>query len=378
MLSVRAKPRWIERLLPLFAGFVQVMGTQGVEWNQSDRVPVDPLGNGLLLVGPLALFARRRHPVPVLLVTVVVTCVFILRGHAYGPVFISPIIAAYNAVMLGHRRVVAATWSSPTRSSSSTRPGWPRRMSPAGSTTSRWPRSWGSCWRWRSSARVRRERLAERERTEAEEARRQASEERLRIARELHDVLAHNISLIHVQASIALHLIDDHPEQARTALTTIKEASKEALGEMRSVLDVLRDDEAPRSPAAGLDRLDELIERSRARRSSSRSPARSGPLPPGVDRAGYRIVQEALTNVTRHAPRRARSRSARVRRRARCPCRSTDSGGATARRREPGSGNGIARHARTGRGPGWHADRRHHCGGLPGRRRGCRAPEETA
>jgi signal transduction histidine kinase len=300
VLSVRAKPRWIERLLPLFAGFVQVMGTQGVEWNQSERVPVDPLGNALLLVGPLALFARRRHPVPVLFVTVVVTCVFILRGHAYGPVFISPIIAAYNAIVLGHRRVTAATWVvayaffAVYTTWLAPRPvsGWFHNLAVAAIM--------GIVLAVAESARVRKERLAERERTETEEARRQASEERLTMAQELHDVLAHNISLIHVQASTALHLIDDHPEQARTALTTIKQASKDVLGEMRSVLNVLRDD-APRSPTAGLDRLDELIERS-GLPIVKQVTGEVRPLPPGVERAGYRIVQETLTNVTRHAP----------------------------------------------------------------------------
>ena len=82
--------------------------------------------------------------------------------------------------------------------------------------------------RWRRSTR------------RAEEERRRASDERLRVARELHDVLAHNISLINVQAGVALHLMDEQPEQARTALTAIKQASKDALGELRSVLGVLR------------------------------------------------------------------------------------------------------------------------------------------
>jgi signal transduction histidine kinase len=300
VLSVRANPRWIERLLPLLAGFLQVMGTQGAEWGQSERVPVDPLGNALLLAGPLALFARRRHPVPTLLVTVVVTCVFILRGHAYGPVFISPIIAVCNAIALGHRRVAWTTWAAAyvffvvytTWLTPNSHSDWFHSLAVAAIM--------GLVLVVAEFARVRKERLVEREQTEAEESRRQASEERLTMAQELHDVLAHNISLIHVQASTALHLIDDHPEQARTALTTIKQASKDVLAEMRSVLNVLRDD-APRSPTAGLDRLDELIERS-GLPTVKRVVGEVRPLPPGVERAGYRIVQETLTNVTRHAP----------------------------------------------------------------------------
>lgn len=114
--------------------------------------------------------------------------------------------------------------------------------------------------------RMRGQRAAETARTRAEEERRQASEERLRMARELHDVLAHNISMINVQAGVALHLMDENPEQARTALAAIKEASKEALGEMRGVIGALRaqGETAPRAPTAGLDRLDDLLDRARS------------------------------------------------------------------------------------------------------------------
>jgi signal transduction histidine kinase len=153
--------------------------------------------------------------------------------------------------------------------------------------------------------RSRREHVAERARTTAEEARRRASEERLRIARELHDVLAHNISLINVQAGVALHLMDERPEQARTALTAIKQASNEALGELRSVLDILRggQESPPRTPTSGLARLDDLVARSDAAglRVTTRIDGTPRLLPPRVDLAAFRIVQEALTNVTRHA-----------------------------------------------------------------------------
>ena len=128
----------------------------------------------------------------------------------------------------------------------------------------------------------------------------------MRIARELHDVLAHNISLISVQAGVALHLMDDQPEQARTALTAIKQASREALGELRSVLDVLRqadDDALPRSPTPGLDGLDQLVARAGAAGLPVETVVEGNrrSLPAGVDLASYRIVQEALTNTMRHA-----------------------------------------------------------------------------
>jgi signal transduction histidine kinase len=141
---------------------------------------------------------------------------------------------------------------------------------------------------------------AEQARTRAEQERRQASEERLRIARELHDVLGHHLSLISVQAGVGLHLMDERPEQARAALQAIKQASAEALREVRSVLGVLRaeDEQAPRSPAPSLANLDTLAEDAGARTVVEGQPRE---LPAELDRAAYRIAQEALTNVRRHA-----------------------------------------------------------------------------
>jgi signal transduction histidine kinase len=153
--------------------------------------------------------------------------------------------------------------------------------------------------------RARSQRRAALARSLEEEARRQATEERLRIARELHDVVAHNISLINVQASTALHLIERQPERAREALANIKDVSKEALVELRSVLGVLRqvDDDQPRAPAPTLARVDELLARTRQAGVAvtlDRQGSIDG-LPSSVDQAAYRITQEALTNVARHS-----------------------------------------------------------------------------
>ncbi|MGC5013181.1 sensor histidine kinase [Streptosporangium sp. DT93] len=302
---MRATPRPADLLLPLVAGVFQGVGTYAAQRWQIHapdllRTPLDPLGLALLLTGPLALVVRRRHPVFSMIVAVDSTMIFVALGYSYGPVFLSPVIAFHHAAAAGHRRVAWPVWAlayafivvytvgfAPVPSRD-----WFHTLTVAALM--------GLVAAVAEFSRTRGERRAERARTEEEELRRQASEERLTMAQELHDVLAHNISLIHVQASTALHLIDEHPGQARTALTTIKQASKDVLTEMRSVLSVLRDD-APRSPTAGLGLLDDLIGRT-GLPVEREVTGQVRPLPPEVDRAGYRIAQEALTNVTRHAP----------------------------------------------------------------------------
>jgi signal transduction histidine kinase len=157
----------------------------------------------------------------------------------------------------------------------------------------------------RAYAQARRERAIEELRSQHEAVRRQASEERLGIARELHDVLAHSLSLINVQAGVALELMDGRPEQARSALTTIKQASKEALVEVQSVLGSLRrpGEEPPHTPTPTLKDIDELVRRAESAGLTVVLHISGQPvsLPSGVESAAYRIVQEALTNVVRHA-----------------------------------------------------------------------------
>jgi signal transduction histidine kinase len=157
--------------------------------------------------------------------------------------------------------------------------------------------------------RIRRQRGAALAQSREEELRRRASEERLRMARDLHDVVAHNIAVINVQANTGLHLMDRQPERARMALTTINEVSKQALVELRSVLGVLRDVDsggvtrAPREPAPGLARLGDLVDNAAATGLAVRveEDGRPAPLPADVDLTAYRIIQEALTNSARHS-----------------------------------------------------------------------------
>jgi signal transduction histidine kinase len=144
---------------------------------------------------------------------------------------------------------------------------------------------------------------AERERDSAALA--AIAHERARIARELHDVVTHNVSVMVVQASAARQVIDTEPAFARDALTAIERVGQQAMTELREMLGVLADQgETPRAPQSGLAQVPSLVAEVR----SAGVPVDIGqtgtprPLPPGVDVAAYRVVQEALTNVLRHAP----------------------------------------------------------------------------
>ncbi|MBW8487365.1 sensor histidine kinase [Actinomadura parmotrematis] len=148
-------------------------------------------------------------------------------------------------------------------------------------------------------------RAAEAERTREEAALRRAGEERLRIARELHDSLTHSISVIKVQAGVAVHLARRRGEEVPPALLAIQEAGGDAMRELRATLEVLRDAGDPdgAAPASGLDRLDDLVRRAGSAGLPTTLEVRGTrrELPAEVDRAAYRIVQEALTNASRHA-----------------------------------------------------------------------------
>ncbi|MGH4015963.1 MAG: sensor histidine kinase [Pseudonocardiaceae bacterium] len=290
-------------VLPLVIAFVQLMGTRGAATNQPEAAPLDGLAVALLLAGPVALLARRRHPVLVLGAVLTVTVTYYALDYPYGPAFLSAVVALAVA-MRSHR---LAAWVGAAVAYLAL---LLMQALPGGAPAPGWALATGvAAWMLvvllaSEGLRIRAERSAEAARSRAEQDRRRASEERLQIARELHDVLAHNISLINVQASVALHLLDEQPDAARGALTTIKQASKDVLTEMRSVLGVLRagGEAAPRVPAPSLARLDELVARGRDAGLDLRTELRgeSVPLPASVDAAAYRILQEALTNAARH------------------------------------------------------------------------------
>ncbi|GGO96284.1 two-component sensor histidine kinase [Wenjunlia tyrosinilytica] len=296
---------------------IQVIGSAFASRGQPERLGLDVAAYVLLLLGPAMLLLRHRHPVAVTTGTAAVALVYLVIGYPYGPVFVSVVVAFFAAVAAGHRRpawiALGILYAAHLLVGH-----WLYRWLPGAADRADWARELGTA-AWLLAIvtgaevlRVRREQAVQSRLAREEAERRRVNEERLRIARELHDVLAHSISVINVQAGVALALMDDHPEQARTALTTIKSASKEALGEVRQVLDTLRapDGSAPRSPAPGLDRLPELTEQAAAAGLAVDTRTVGAPvaLSPGADLAAFRIVQEALTNVVRHS----RSRTAHV------------------------------------------------------------------
>ncbi|WP_329113541.1 sensor histidine kinase [Streptomyces sp. NBC_01465] len=298
--------------------FVQAGSTFASHSQAADRSPLDVFARLLLFAGTALLLVRHRHPVLVAFGTAGTAMIYLGAGYAYGPVFLTVAVGCFAAIVAGHRRAawsaVGMLWAGHLLVAH-----WLYRwLPPTGDTSPPWGQelvvlAWVVAIVAASElARVRREQWAHARAERAAAEKRRADEERLRIARELHDVLAHSISVINVQAGMGLALLDADPEQARSALTTIKAASKEALGEVRQVLDTLRaPGEAPRAPAPGLDRLPELVEQASGA-GLTVEVERAGTvtqLPPGADLAAFRIVQEALTNVVRHSG----SRTAHVR-----------------------------------------------------------------
>ena len=154
---------------------------------------------------------------------------------------------------------------------------------------------------WQLHLREVEQRAEEAERTKDEAARRRAMEERLRIARELHDSLTHSISVIQVQAGVAVHLARKRGEDVPPALLAIQEAGADAGRELRETLGVLRSEED--ADGSGLSQLESLVARARAAGLPVTMTVTGAqrPLPTEADQAAYRIVQEALTNVSRHA-----------------------------------------------------------------------------
>jgi signal transduction histidine kinase len=305
-------PPLLFALVPVVIGLVQVVGTTFAAMHQQAVRPLDPWAYLLLVAGPVALLWRTRAPEAVLMVAFAVTLAYELRGYPGGPVYLSLAVSYVFCAVFGRRQVAYATLAGGYALLVFGAPWLTGRGSPS-AATALGVAAWllvllaiGELARQRRAAarehrlRARQERLRR-----DEEARRQATEERLDIARELHDVVAHSLSLINVQSGVALELIDSRPEQARDALAAIKATSRDALVEVQGVLNSLRrkGESAPSAPSPTLRDLDGLVAgvRGVGVEVSVVTEGVAVPLPSQVELAASRIVQEALTNVARHA-----------------------------------------------------------------------------
>lgn len=294
-------------VLAAIVAAIQVGGSIGAAEGQPDRLAIDGVGVVLLVAGPLSLVVWRRWAAVPVVTSVATACTFIGLGYPFGPVFASVAVAFFLAVQAVGRRLVLGLAAVSTAAFLT--------------VASLDPRGHGFDWLhaivvvgWMTAlvavseiARGRREQLRERRDAEEAERERRLADERVRLAQELHDVLAHHISLINVQASVALHLIEGQPERAADALAHIKAASAEAIDELRTALDLLRGAPTPRSPAPRLADLHELAEGVRASglivelTVGGCAAELDASVPAAVELAAFRIVQEALTNVTRHS-----------------------------------------------------------------------------
>jgi signal transduction histidine kinase len=268
-------------------------------------VPVTPTAAFLLvIVAGLVLAGRRRYPVAVLASCTTAVAIFSLLGYVNGAALLLPAFALYAAATTGSvRRAVGIAAATLVALMTSTAVGNPFGTFGGGFVIL--PGLIAAALFAGLAVNNRRAYIASIQARAEDDARRRVDEERLRIARELHDVVAHTMATINVQAGVATHVLADRPDAAAQALQSIKLASKEGLRELRAILNVLRQaDEADfTQPAPGLAQLDTLITGAAlAGLATSLSQAgQARPLPAAVDLAAYRIVQESLTNAIRHA-----------------------------------------------------------------------------
>jgi signal transduction histidine kinase len=314
--SLRLPALALDLGLALFITVMQVQGT-------TSRVAAEPesvmrpltdyghLGYVLLIASGAAIALRRLFPVAVFAITALASLTYYTLDFPDGPGWLALFVALYSLTAYGDGRrslaiaasgitVLAVGW---LVAASDIEPraaiGWVF-FRIGGSVMSA---ALGESVRTRkviAADAVARAELVER--TREEEARARVDEERLRIAREVHDTVAHALAIINVQSGVTAHLLDKRPEGTREALEAIEQTSSRALREMRSILGVLRDEHDGRAPHPGLGEVDDLL--ATARRAGlditlERAPA-TLVLPSAVDSAAYRILQESITNVIRH------------------------------------------------------------------------------
>ncbi|MGN6501818.1 MAG: sensor histidine kinase [Pseudolysinimonas sp.] len=297
-------PRWASLWLPVIISFA-IQVPSAVIVSRFTGLPPRETALSVLIavVGPLALIAARRFPGPVVAITAVAASADLFVNARGGPPYVALAFAILSAVVRGQRIwawvSIGVCWiASITLAGILGRAEWtPFRI--AGTTLGIL-----IVFGIGESIRSRRERVREFRRLASERRQSTVQAERVRIARELHDVLAHSLSQINVQAGVGLHLMEKQPDKAKEALASIKDTSKSALDEVRSVLGMLRAEgapvDAPLVPEPDLDRLPALV-------ASSGLDVRlddridHAAVPAQAQLAMYRVVQESLTNVSRHA-----------------------------------------------------------------------------
>ncbi|MEV4139327.1 histidine kinase [Dactylosporangium sp. NPDC049742] len=300
-------------LLGLVVAVMQVQGNAAKPPEGASR-PLTDLGNlgyVLLAVSGLVLVARRRWPASVFSTTALASLAYYTIGFPDGPGWIALFVALYTLTAYGDGRrslVIAGVGITVLTT------GWliaAAGIEPAAAIGWVFFRIAASVMAAAlgESARSRRviaaeaqERALQAERTREEEARARVDAERLRIAREVHDTVAHAIAIINVQAGVTAYVLDKRPERARDALVAIEQTSAQALHEMRAILGVLRDSDNGRVPHPGLGQINELTTVAREAGLDIKLEVSSSvaPLPSAVDNTAYRILQESITNVIRH------------------------------------------------------------------------------
>jgi signal transduction histidine kinase len=297
--------RVIDVLLALLVAFHAV-------WGVVDDVPMGTLGMAgilLLLAGTLCLAWRRRAPRTVLAISGIAYCAYVAFGYPAPPLPFGPLIALYTVAVAFTVKVsllAAATLATSVLAAASVQPGRPsdELLDYLGALLAGW--TLGYLVRLNQGrATLEQERAGQLERDQSVNARQAVEQERARIARELHDIVAHRLSVIVAQAGASRRVFGAQPEQAPQALAAIETIGREALVEMRWLLGVLQTDEdgTDRSPQPGLDQLPALIEQVERAGLPVRLVIEGTPrpLPAGVELNAFRIIQEGLTNTLKHA-----------------------------------------------------------------------------